>query len=116
MFGFRLFTASDSLSETEELAKKIFGMKRDALMRAKHYVAKGTMPAIFNGKPGISTYITCMREVCEEQHTPLPIRAMLDLSGHEVSGFAFIKEDFDMVEASLSPADQAQLGINEEAA
>lgn len=116
MFGINLFKESSALSETEELAQKIFGMKRDALARAKHYVAKGTMPAVHSGKPGISTYLACLREICTEQNTPLPIRAMMDLSGQEVSGFAFIKKDFEAAEAALSAKERAQLGLDEEAA
>ena len=116
MFGINLFSQSDSLSETEDLAKKIFGMKRDALARAKHYVVKGKLPAVHDGKPGISTYLACLREICTEQNTPLPIRAMMDLSGHEVSGFAFIQKDFEAAEAALSEKERAQLGLGEEAA
>ena len=116
MFSLNPFKSSEALSETEGLAEKVFGMKRDALARAKTYVAKGKMPAVYEGKPGISTYLTCLREICAEQQTPLPIRAMMDLSGQEVSGFAFIKEDFETAEATLSAEERKQLGLGEEAA
>ena len=116
MFSLNPFKSSDALSETQDLAQKIFGMKRDALARAKHNVAKGKMPAVHSGKPGISTYLACLREICAEQNTPLPIRAMMDLSGQEVSGFAFIEEDFKNAEATLSEKERAQLGLDEEAA
>jgi uncharacterized protein YjbI with pentapeptide repeats len=113
MLNLNPFKSSHTLSETEDLTAKVFAMKRDALARAKFHVSKGKEPAICDGKPGLSNYLRALRQICEEQQTPLPIRAMMDLSKQNIIGFAFTDEDFAVADRELSAEERAQLNLME---
>lgn len=112
MFTINPFKNSGALSETEDLARKIFGMKRDALARAMHQVSKGKDLAVRENKPGISNYLRALREICAEQNSPLPLRAMMDLSDQHIMGYALTEHDFAVAEGELTLQERAQIGLD----
>jgi len=111
MLNLNPFKSSSTLTETEDLASKVFAMKRDALARAKYNVSKGKDQPVCDGKPGLSNYLRALREICDEQQTPLPIRAMMDLSKQNIIGFALTEADFAIADSDLSQAERLQLGL-----